>query len=266
MTKLSIYQADAFTDRLFGGNPAAVIPLVQWLPSETMQQIAMENNLSETAFFVPEGAGFRIRWFTPTTEVALCGHATLAAAFVIFEILNFDQDVIVFQSQSGPLNVFRKDDLIYLDFPAQKVESADLPSDLSVALNIQPSETWKASDDYLLIFDREDQILDLQPDFGMMRKVNARGIIVSAPGNAPGPDFVSRFFAPGSGIDEDPVTGSAHTKLVPFWSLRLGKERFHARQVSPRGGDLICENHRERVWMGGQARLFMEGSCYLEKI
>lgn len=266
MRKLDIYQVDAFTDHLFGGNPAAVVPLQTWLPEATMQAIAAENNLSETAFFVPENEGFHIRWFTPSIEVALCGHATLATAFVIFEKLNYTSENITFTCKSGTLNVFRKNELIYLDFPAQPVVQTELPEEISLALNFQPVETWRALDDFLLIFKEENEIRALDPDFSNLRKVKARGIIVSALSTQPGLDFVSRFFAPGSGIDEDPVTGSAHTKLVPFWAYRLGKSDFTARQISTRGGLLICENRGERVWMGGQAKLFMEGCFYLEKI
>jgi len=266
MIRLDIFQVDAFTDRLFGGNPAAVIPLQTWLPDELMQEIAAENNLSETAFFVPSENGFHIRWFTPAVEVALCGHATLATSLVIFERLNYTSDTIFFESKSGILTVFRKDGMIFLDFPKQETVPATLPAEIARAFKFSPFETWKANDDYMLIFEKEEEIRDLEPDFGELKKVPARGIIVSAPGSQPGTDFVSRFFAPGSGIDEDPVTGSAHTKLVPYWAARLGKPHLTARQISKRSGLLTCENKGDRVLMGGHGKLFMEGSIYLEKI
>jgi PhzF family phenazine biosynthesis protein len=253
---LKIYQVDAFTTRPFHGNPAAVVPLDAWLADEMMQSIALENNLSETAFFVKEGEKFHIRWFTPAVEVDLCGHATLASAYVLFNELRAADSSITFTSKSGELRVERDGERLVLDFPAivsEKIESADA---IVAAIGAAPKEIYKAMD-YMLIFDSEDTIALLRPDFHALYGTDARGVIVTAPGNSV--DFVSRFFAPGSGIDEDPVTGSAHCALTPYWAKKLGKIALTARQISQRGGELTCELAGDRVKIGGYATLYLTG-------
>jgi PhzF family phenazine biosynthesis protein len=254
--KIPIYQVDAFTEKLFGGNPAAVCPLETWLPDRTMQAIGAENNLSETAFFVRAGGSFEIRWFTPEVEVDLCGHATLASGHVIFNHLGHQGSLITFQSQSGELRVKKVGDLLYLDFPASEPEPFDISSELSRGLGRKPSEAFRGRD-VLAVFESEEDILSLEPDFAELKKIECLGIIVTAPGRRS--DFVSRFFAPRAGINEDPVTGSAHTLLVPFWSNRLKKKKFHAFQVSKRGGELFCEDLGARVLIGGRAVTFFSG-------
>lgn len=251
-----LYQVDAFTDQPFKGNPAAVCPLASWLPDQTMQAIAMENNLSETAFLVGANGRYRLRWFTPTLEVDLCGHATLASAFVVFEKLEPELKAVEFDTQSGVLRVTRADGRLFMDFPARPAEMPASVPGLAEALGAAPGEVG-LSRDALAVFEREDQIRALRPD---RARLLALGHAVAA--TAPGSDcdFVSRFFAPTYGIDEDPVTGSAHCTLVPYWSRRLGKKTLHARQVSARGGELYCEDRGERVSIGGQAALFMEGT------
>ena len=256
--KLSIYQVDAFTDKLFQGNPAAVIPLKEWLPRPLMQEIAQENNLAETAFFVKTGDTYDIKWFTPLTEVDLCGHATLASAFVIYQLLGYTADSISFNSNSGTLTVFRKDDKLVLDFPVAPFEPVTIPEGLIYGLgNSVPSEVYQAKDDVMAVFDTQDDIVNMQPDFSILKKVKARGIIVTAPGEEV--DFVSRFFAPQSGINEDPVTGSAHTKLIPYWANRLGKDELFAIQLSQRGGELWCKRKGNRVEIAGYCRLYLTG-------
>ena len=259
--QIPFYQVDAFTDRLFGGNPAGVCPLDQWLPNETMQKIAMENNLSETAFFVKKDEGFHIRWFTPKVEVNLCGHATLASAHVIFNHLDHNGSVVSFESRSGILNVRKESDLLILDFPANKPERAALPDDFAQALNITPVQCWRGKEDYLLLYRSQAEIEALIPDFRRMEKTDARAVIVTAPGDKV--DFVSRFFAPRVGIDEDPVTGSAHTVLIPFWAEKLGKDAMKALQLSARGGTLFCRLRGDRVDIGGQAVTYLKGKVYL---
>lgn len=261
MIKLTIFQVDAFTDRLFGGNPAAVIPLDSWLPDETMQKIALENNLSETAFFVREKEGYHIRWFTPGTEVDLCGHATLATAYVMFNHLTPDEELIEFRSRSGLLKVRRDNAWIELDFPADDpVPVAPLP-EIVKALGCNPIAWTKGKTDYLLLFEKESDLINMHPDFGLLGKTEARGIIVSAPGTQS--DFVSRFFGPRVGINEDPVTGSAHTMLVPYWHKKTGKETFIARQLSSRQGFLRCKLAGNRVLIAGQAVLYLEGTLII---
>jgi PhzF family phenazine biosynthesis protein len=251
------YQVDAFTDRLFGGNPAGVCPLQQWLPDETMQKIAMENNVSETAFFVKKGDGFHIRWFTPKVEVNLCGHATLASAHVIFNCLEYSGEVISFESKSGILNVTREGDLYILDFPSNLPQRASLPNEFVQALNITPVQCFRGKDDYLLLYKTQQEIEALIPDFRKLEKVDARAVIVTAPGDKA--DFISRFFGPRVGVDEDPVTGSAHTVLIPFWAEKLGKKEMHALQLSGRGGMLFCRYKGDRVDIGGKAVTFLTG-------
>jgi PhzF family phenazine biosynthesis protein len=257
---INMYQVDAFTGKLFGGNPAAVCPLDSWFPENLMQNIAMENNLAETAFFVPENDHFAIRWFTPAVEINLCGHATLASGHVLFNHLNFAGDRIKFTSKSGDLIVSRNKDLLSLDFPADKPSSIDIPSGLIKALGLEPIQTLK-SRDIMAVFGSEDDILAIKPDFELLRQVEAHAIIVTAPGKSC--DFVSRFFAPRLGINEDPVTGSAHTALIPYWSERLGKKSMLAHQLSVRGGVLYCEHRSDRVLIGGRAVTYMSGQLAL---
>lgn len=260
MTKTRIFQVDAFTDNLFSGNPAAVCLLDKWLSDGLMQSIANENNLAETAFVFPTGQYFEIRWFTPTVEVDLCGHATLASAFVLFNILNHPDIEIKFHSpRSGWLSVTKKDDLLYLDFPTDILESIDELKDVSIekCIGFKPLELYKGKTDYIALIDNENSLQHLQPDLEEIAKLKARGLIVTAKGNTV--DFVSRFFAPQSGINEDPVTGSAHTSLTPLWSKKLNKNKMIANQLSIRGGQLLCEYKNERCLIGGKARLYLTG-------
>jgi PhzF family phenazine biosynthesis protein len=259
--KLKIYQVDAFAEHVFEGNPAAVIPLGNWLPDEIMQKIAMENNLSETAFFVPVENGFHIRWFTPLAEVDLCGHATLASAHVLFNHLNYTENEIRFDSRSGILKVKKEQDLIILNFPASKLTTIEIPENLKNAFNHKPVKSLKGRDDIMLIFENEEQITQLKPDFQQILESKTRGIIVTA--KSENYDFVSRFFAPAVGVNEDPVTGSAHTMLIPYWSKELGKNELIAKQVSARGGALHCKNLGERVEIGGKAVTYLVGEINL---
>lgn len=260
--KIKIYQIDAFTDKIFSGNPAAICPLAQWLDDAILQKIAMENNLAETGFVVKENDSYQIRWFTPTVEVDLCGHATLAAAYVLFNHLKFSGDEILFHSRSGTLSVRRNNELFTLNFPGDIFESVELTPQLAAAFRIKPKEVYKGKTDYMFIFDNEAQINSLQPDFHAISNLKARGVIVTAKGNQV--DFVSRFFAPQSGINEDPVTGSAHTTLIPYWSGLLNKKKLKAIQLSPRKGYLQCNYLGERVEIGGQARTYMTGEIEIE--
>jgi PhzF family phenazine biosynthesis protein len=256
---LPIYQVDAFTNQLFGGNPAAVVPLTTWLADDLMQKIAAENNLSETAFYIKNDNGFHIRWFTPTVEVALCGHATLATAYVIFNIEKYTHDTLLFESKSGILKVKKEENWLILDFPLQEVHPTEAPKGLIEGIGKTPLEMYRASDDYLLVFKTQQEIENLMPNYFVLKNINARGIIVTAPAKSKKIDFVSRFFAPASGINEDPVTGSAHTKLVPFWAKKLGKNKLLAEQVSSRKGFLKCELLGNRVLMAGKAKLYLKG-------
>ena len=262
--KLAQYQIDAFTRSVFSGNPACVCPLQQWLDEEVMQAIAAENNQAETAFFVPvENAGaarYHIRWFTPTDEVALCGHATLASAYVLFNELGLDDEQVVFDSLSGELVVTRKDELLELDFPSQAPQPIDVPLGLSEALGVEVIACLK-NEDCVVVLESEQQVRDIKPDFSALMQVEARGIIVTA--KAEKYDFVNRFFGPRVGVNEDAVTGSAFTKLVPYWAAQLGKTQFHAKQVSARGGEVICELVNDRVKIAGYAAPFMQGHIYL---
>ncbi len=252
-----LYQVDAFASAPFRGNPAAVCPLEGWLDDETLQAIAAENNLSETAYYVHENAQYRLRWFTPTVEVDLCGHATLAAACVILELRReMAASQVVFQSRSGELGVAREQDLYTLDFPSRDpLKCADDPV-LFEALGARPAEFLRTGDCFC-VFETEDQVRALAPDMSKLAAVDCRGVIATAPGTDC--DFVSRFFAPRAGIPEDPVTGSAHTNLIPYWSRRLGKKKLFARQVSRRGGELWCEDRGARVGIGGRAVRYLEG-------
>jgi PhzF family phenazine biosynthesis protein len=254
--RIQQFHVDAFATRVFEGNPAAVCPLADWLDDTVMQAIASENNLSETAFFKRSAAGFQLRWFTPTHEVDLCGHATLATAHVLFEHLGHAQPTIRFQTRSGDLLVTRSGAWLEMDFPAKASQRCDAPAQLARALGATPTEVWCA-DDYLAVFDAENIVRGLQPDFALLRQLDRRGVIVTAPGESV--DFVSRFFSPKLGVPEDPVCGSAHCALTPYWGKRLGRERLQAQQVSSRGGRLLCEWRGERVALSGQAVTFMRG-------
>jgi PhzF family phenazine biosynthesis protein len=259
--KLRLFQVDAFTDRVFRGNPAAVCPLETWLPDELMQQIAMENNLAETAFFVKKEHRYEIRWFTPKVEVDLCGHATLATAFVIFKYEDFQDTVIEFDSRSGMLLATRDQDFITLDFPSDPPIEVSAQGGISEALKLEPNEVYRGKSDYMLTYSSAAEIEGLKPDMRILSEISCRGIIVTAPGD--NCDFVSRFFAPQSGIDEDPVTGSAHTTLAPYWAARLGRSELTAQQLSARRGWLKCRVAGDRVEISGQARSYMSGEISL---
>jgi PhzF family phenazine biosynthesis protein len=252
------FVVNAFTRDAFGGNPAGVCPLAAWLPDDLMQRIATENGLSETAFFVAVDDHFELRWFTPAAEVALCGHATLASAHVLFKHLQASGDSLEFRTRSGPLFVSRDGtgDRYVLDLPAQPGQVIPAPSGLAAALGAVPLELY-ATDDLMVLLESAGQVKALTPDFTALAKLDARGVIVTAPGEDC--DFVSRFFAPAVGIDEDPVTGSAHCKLTPFWAARLGRDELHARQVSARGGELFCSLHGDRVQLAGHAVDYLRG-------
>ena len=254
--RISLFQIDAFTDRIFGGNPAAICPLETWLADEQMQAIAFENNLSETAFFVPESDEFRLRWFTPAVEVDLCGHATLASAFVLFNCMGYAKDKVTFLTRSGPLTVTRRDSLLEMDFPSRPPTACDVHPDLITALGREP-ELVLASRDYFCVYPSEDDVRALQPDFTRLAQIDRFAVIATAPGNDC--DFVSRFFAPAQGVNEDPVTGSAHCTLTPYWAKRHGKNSLIARQVSARGGEIRCEDRGDRVAIAGNAVLYLEG-------
>lgn len=258
--RLPIYQIDAFADRLFGGNPAAVMPLEHWIPEAAMQAIAAENNLAETAFFVREGDAYGLRWFTPTVEVELCGHATLASAYVIFRHLEPERDApLRFRTQkSGVLGVARAGEELALDFPALPPERCAVPAGLPAALGATPAEVHRHGERYLAVFSTSAEVAGLRPDFAMLGRQEPGAIIVSAPGEG-AVDFVSRYFAPAYGIDEDPVTGSAHCVLAPYWAQRLGKDRLEARQISRRGGVLRCTLRGERVLIAGRCIPYLEG-------
>ena len=257
--KIKLYQIDAFTDQVFSGNPAAVCPLDHWIPDDLMQKIAMENNLAETAFYVRRDHVFEIRWFTPTVEVDLCGHATLAAAHVLFQHENFPAKEITFHShRSGGLMVYKQNEFLTLDFPADRLEQVDLSPELSAGFSVTPREVYKGKTDFMLVFANEGEISSMKPDMKAVAAIpGCRGVIVTSKGDAV--DFVSRFFAPQSGIDEDPVTGSAHTTLTPYWTNRLGKTELTAMQLSGRGGKLLCKCVGDRVHISGKACTYMVG-------
>lgn len=250
------YHVDAFTSAHFSGNPAGVCILRQWLPDEILQKIAFENNLSETAFVVADGDHFQLRWFTPSVEVDLCGHATLATAFVIFEYLRYAEREVHFWSKSGWLTVEREGDLLHLDFPARPATPCHVPQALVQGLGRTPLEVRRARD-YLAVFASQEDILALQPDMHRLGQLDCLGICVTAPGVEV--DFVSRFFAPRAGIPEDPVTGSAHCTLIPYWAERLSRQVLTARQLSARGGELFCRLAGERVKIGGRAVIYLSG-------
>ena len=254
--KLPLYQVDAFAARAFEGNPAAVCPLPHWLPDAVLQAIAEENNLSETAFFVETADGYHLRWFTPVAEVDLCGHATLAAAHVIFLHLDSPESILRFHTRSGLLTVQRDGMQRVMDFPAQVPVACPTPPALTAGLGKTPLAVLAAAD-YIAVFGSEEEIRAITPDFAQLRRLDRRGVCITAPGDDA--DFVSRFFAPNYGIDEDPVTGSAHCQLMPYWSERLGKTRLRARQVSRRGGEVWCELRGERVQLAGTAVTYLRG-------
>jgi len=246
----------SFTDTVFHGNPAGVCPLEEWLDDSLMQRIAAENRLSETAFFVRKEDHFELRWFTPAIEVDLCGHATLASAYVLFDHLGHEEDVITFQTQSGELVVWKEGKSLVMDFPSRPGVPIDAPDELVTGLGREPAEVYRARD-YLAIFENEQGVRDLEPDFATLKRLDCTGVIASAPGSEV--DFVSRFFAPLAGIPEDPVTGSAHSTLTPYWAARLGKKQLTARQVSERGGELACSLRDDRVLIAGRAVLYVKG-------
>ncbi len=254
--ELTLYQIDAFAEKPFEGNPAAVCPLQEWLPDALMQAIANENNLSETAFFVPVGSGYHIRWFTPKHEVKLCGHATLATAFVIFDILGSEENTISFQSRSGTLTVTRDGGLLEMAFPAQPPQPCVLPDELGQAFDATVIECLK-SEDYILVLENEGAVAKAAPEMSLLSRLDLRGVSITA--TAEDHDFVTRFFAPKYGINEDPVTGSAFTQLAPYWSARLGKDTLTARQLSARGGKVGCTCSGDKVLISGKAAKYMEG-------
>lgn len=260
---LSIYQVDAFCKGPFSGNPAAVVPLIEWLPDQQLQQIAEENNLAETAFFVKEEAGFHLRWFTPLVEVALCGHATLATAHVLFTELGFSEQKVSFNCKSGFISVSRNKELLTLDFPTdQLTRVTNAPQALAKGLTVTPKDVFQGRDDWLCILDSEHQVRSLSPDFGILKTLHGRGVLVTAEGDKEY-DFVSRGFFPQTGIDEDPATGSAHTSLTPYWSPILRKKSMKACQLSNRKGYFEVTDNGERTLISGKARLYLKGTIYL---
>ena len=259
---MNLYFVDSFTDSLFSGNPAGVLITSEWLSDKLMQSIAAENNLAETAFVVPEANDFGIRWFTPVTEVDLCGHATLASAYVMFNELDYPKKSIHFHSKSGLLSVTKDGDWLTLDFPADTMHATELTPDLQKTTSANILEAYKGRSDYMLVLPDEKAVHDSHFNLGEIKKLGNRGVIFTAEGSDV--DFVSRFFAPAVGVDEDPVTGSAHTSLTPYWVGRLGKNNLTAKQLSARGGFLKCTLQGDRVLMSGQARLYMKGKINIE--
>ena len=259
--KYEIYQVDAFTSHPFAGNPAAVVPLKEWLPDATMLAIAAENNLAETAYFVGGDGNYELRWFTPEVEVDLCGHATLASAHVLYDVLKTESGPIRFKTKSGELVVTCKDDLYVLDFPSRPPVETEVPAGLIEALGGKPEKILK-SRDYFAVYPSQADVAALNPDFRALAALDVFAVIATAKGEDA--DFVSRFFAPGAGIDEDPVTGSAHCTLIPYWAEQLGKNQLFARQISKRGGELFCELIGDRVHIAGRAVLYLKGEIYVE--
>jgi PhzF family phenazine biosynthesis protein len=259
---IPLFQVDAFTDRLFGGNPAGVCPLEKWIPDETLQHIAAENNLAETAFFVKTQSGFELRWFTPLQEIDLCGHATLAAAHVLFNHLNHPGNLIGFETISAGNLIVHKAGLRYeMDFPSRPPVSAAMPNKLIDALGGKKPIEVLRSRDYFLVYQNEEEVLSIEPNFSELSKIDTLGVIVSAPGETV--DFVSRFFAPKAGIPEDPVTGSAHCSLTPYWAAKTGKNNLHAYQLSRRRGELWCELRGKRVIISGYAVTYFKGEMFI---
>lgn len=260
--KIPYYQVDVFSDRLFKGNPAGVCLLPSgWLPQDVMQNIAFENNLSETAFVVKQGDGYGLRWFTPSIEMDLCGHATVAPAHVLFTEVGLIGERIAFETRSGIVSVAKGRDSLILDFPSREPTQCEPPPDLGKVLGKMPSEVLR-SRDYLVVYESEDVIRSIEPDFEGMRKWDCLGVIVTAPGT--NVDFVSRFFAPAAGVNEDPVTGSAHSTLIPYWARRFGKKDLHALQLSPRGGELFCQDDGDRVKIGGKSITYFRGEIEVD--
>ncbi len=255
---LSIFQVDAFASTLFAGNPAAVIPLETWLSEAMLQAVAMENNLSETAYFVPRGEDFELRWFTPLLEVDLCGHATLATAHVLFQHLGYKRERIAFHTRSGRLEVVRTGAGYQMDFPADESHAVETPQQLQQALFFPVLETRRGRNDFMAVLGSSEEVEQLRPDMGALAAMGGRGVIVTAAGKD-GVDFVSRCFFPNAGVPEDPVTGSAHTTMAPYWANRLGKYKLEARQLSARGGALTCTIEGARVLLDGQAVTYMKG-------
>lgn len=260
--KLQLYQIDAFTDHTFGGNPACVVPLHEWLPNDTLLKIAKENAVAETAFFINKEDKIQLRWFTPEIEMDLCGHATLATAHCLKSILNFPSNKIIFETLSGELIVSLKKEIYYLDFPARIPVLSELPKIIKKSLNIQPKEVYK-SRDYLLVYDSVKEVQEIKINRGIFDQINLNpgGVIVTAKGE--GCDFVSRFFTPQASIFEDPATGSSHCSLIPFWSTRLGKNKLNAVQLSDRIGKLYCQNNKDRVIIGGKAVTYSKGNLWV---
>jgi len=254
--KLKIYQIDAFASRVFEGNPAAICPLDEWLDKNIMQKIAMENNLSETAFFVKNDDSYEIRWFTPTVEVNLCGHATLASAHLIFNIVDPDKDSITFNSKSGPLYVKQMNGLISMDFPAEPAHPCETPQAIIDAFGVTPVQVLK-SVDYIVVFDESNDLRSFKPDLEKLKELDLRGVCITAKDTSY--DFVSRFFAPNYGIDEDSVTGSAYTQLMPYWSEKLQNNELRSKQVSSRGGELFCTLDKDRIKISGRAVTYLSG-------
>lgn len=256
--KLPIYIVDAFATKLFSGNPAAICPLESFLDDDILQKIAMENNLSETAFFLKTGSKYEIRWFTPGLEVDLCGHATLAAAYVLFNQLNYQgTEINFFSKRSGDLKVTKNGSLLTLNFPSDIFKEVDAGSTFEKCFNIQPTKVYKGKTDFMLVYENENQIIHIIPNFKEIATMGGRGLIITAKGNEV--DFVSRCFFPQSGIDEDPVTGSAHTTMIPYWSNELNKTTLTAKQLSARGGSLFCEYLGDRVTIAGEGVLYLIG-------
>ncbi|NOZ08541.1 MAG: PhzF family phenazine biosynthesis protein [FCB group bacterium] len=254
--RIPLFHVDAFTSKIFRGNPAAVCPLDAWLTTEQMQQIAAENNLSETAFFVENGSSYELRWFTPKIEVDLCGHATLASAHILFTELGYTKKVIHFKTAGGDLKVSRSNELLTLDFPATPPEKFETPLRLVHALGAEPEAVYR-SRDIMAVFETQSIVKNIRPDFAYLKDLDCLGVIITAPGTVV--DFVSRFFAPAAGVDEDPVTGSAHTTLIPYWADRLKKDKLLAYQISDRGGELLCVNSIGRVYITGRAFTYFKG-------
>lgn len=259
--EIPLYQIDAFTDRIFGGNPAALCPLDAWLDDALLQSIAAENNLSETAFLVPQDDGYHLRWFTPAVEVDLCGHATLAAGWLIFNRLQPSRDAVTFYTRSGPLTVTRDGTRLSMDFPARPALPVAPCAGLIEAMGAKPREILAARD-YLLVYDNAAAVRALKPDMAALLGIDRFAVIATAPGEA-GYDCVSRFFAPAQGVPEDPVTGSAHCTIVPYWAAKLGRKRIKAFQASSRGGTLFCQDRGERVALAGDCAFYMQGTIYI---
>jgi len=262
MNTYELFQVDAFAKGPFTGNPAAIVPLQEWIPTELMQNIALENNLSETAFIVPKDDDYEIRWFTPLVEVDLCGHATLASAYVIFQMIDTDRTSIVFHSRSGPLYVTKSENKIIMDFPTDKLTDLNPDPSLIEAIGAKPVSAFRGSHDLVLVYENYKIIENMRPNFNALASFDVRGVLTTAPG-FDDYDFVSRGFFPTTGINEDPATGSAHTTLTPYWSQRLSKNHMNALQMSSRGGYLEVENKGERTILKGQAHLYLQGKIFV---